>query len=76
MGKEGNAFTLSSGSSYIAIDGQSTSSTWCRAHDQISIFFGSTITFFLLHVGAPSLKKGRVSNLQCNHTLATVEQDK
>jgi hypothetical protein len=39
------------------VDGQSASSSWCRTpcgtHDQISIFFCLTITFFLLHVRLP-----------------------
>jgi hypothetical protein len=39
---------LSSSSSYIAIDGQSASSSWCRAPNN---FLCLTFTSFLLHVG-------------------------
>jgi hypothetical protein len=46
-----------SSSSYIATDGQSASSYWCRASfgagDQILIFFVWQLLSFILHVGRP-----------------------
>jgi hypothetical protein len=100
----------SSSSSYIVTDGQSASSSGCRApfgaHVQFLIFLCLIITFFDLHVGCPlwwgdgsvvccadfnflmfdnyflrssckvpSLMRGWVCSLLCNHSLVRVTQN-
>jgi hypothetical protein len=66
-----------SNSSYNATDGQSASSSWCRApfeaHDQIWIVFVQQ--FFSSSCNVPYLTKGRVSHFQCNHAQVGVAQD-
>jgi hypothetical protein len=57
-------------SSYIATDGQSVSLFWCRAsfgaRDQILISLSGNC-YLSFSCRAPSLTRGRVCNLQCNH---------
>jgi hypothetical protein len=68
-----------SSSSYIATDGQSASSSWCRtffgAHNQILIFFVVWQLFSFFFTKASSLTRGRIWNLQCNHSPVRVTQD-
>jgi hypothetical protein len=58
----------------LAADGQSTSSSWYRASlwvpwpDIIFLIF-SFGNYFVLVPRAPSLTRGRVCSLQCNHSL-------
>jgi hypothetical protein len=66
----------SSGSSYVATDGKSASSSWCRApfgaDDQILHFFEwQWLSFFPSSCRAPPLTRGRVCNLQCNHASSS-----
>jgi hypothetical protein len=53
--------------------------SWCRAHsgtcDQILLPVGMLSEICGPVCGAPSLKRGRVCNLQCNHSMARVAQN-
>jgi hypothetical protein len=68
---------IATSSSYISTDGQSASSSWCRAlfgaADQISIFFVWQLLSYSCR--APSLTRGLVCNLHCKHSLVRVAQD-
>jgi hypothetical protein len=50
--------------------------SWCQAHsgtcDQMLLPVGMLLSCFC---GAPSLTRGRVCNLQCNHTMVRVAQN-
>jgi hypothetical protein len=64
--------------SYLATDGQSASSSWCRAPfgtGDRTIISLSDNYFLSSSWKAPSLTRGRVCNFQCNHVLVRIAQD-
>jgi hypothetical protein len=63
---------------YVATDGQSASSSWCRAPFAINDQILSSLSdnyFLSSSCRTPSLTRGRICNLQCNRAQVRVVQD-